>query len=159
MGGRQRRIGPDYGEIFDHHSIEFTFADGMKMFSFCRHIPGCWNSFSEHAHGTSELTVEGQEPQRWRRTADGHQVEHDDLFAALKAGQRYNECDATLPSTMTAILGRMATYSGKVVTWDDAWNSGLDLAPAHFTWDAQPKVEPGPEGLYPCAVPGVTEAF
>jgi len=169
MGGRQRRIGPDYGEIFDHHSVEFTYANGLKMFSFCRHIRGCWNSFSEHAHGTkgyasiqghgtSELVAQGQEPQRWRRTADGHQVEHDHLFAALKAGEPYNECDWALESTMTAILGRMATYSGKVVTWDEAWNSQIDLHPSSYAWDAEPKPKPGPDGIYPCAMPGVTKA-
>ena len=52
MGGRQVRVGKDVGEIFDHHAVEFTYADGLKMFSYCRHIPGCWESFSEHAHGT-----------------------------------------------------------------------------------------------------------
>jgi hypothetical protein len=60
---------------------------------------------------------------------------------------------------MTAILGRMATYSGKVVKWDEAWDSEVDLAPSSFAWDAEPKVKPGPDGLYPCAMPGVTKAF
>ena len=76
MGGRQVRISKDHGEIFDHHCVEFTYADGTKMFSFARHIPNCWNSFSEHAHGTkgsasiqghgrAELFVDGKEPQKW----------------------------------------------------------------------------------------------
>jgi len=170
MGGREVRKGKDYGEIFDHHSIEFEYADGTRMYSFCRHIRGCWNSFSEHAHGTngsvsiqghgsSELTVHGQEPVRWRRGKDGHQVEMDDLFAALTAGEPYNEGDYGATSTMTAILGRMATYSGKVVSWDDAINSKLDLSPKRYTWDAEPQVKPGPNGLYACAVPGVTKSW
>ena len=170
MGGRQVRIGKDYGEIFDHHSVEFTYADGVKMFSCCRHIPGCWDSFSQHAqgskghaaivgHGTAELQVTGQESVRWRRGTPGHQVEHDDLFAALLAGQPYNEGDYGATSTMTAILGRMATYSGKIVRWDEAINSNLDLLPKSFTWEADPPPKPGKDGLYPCAVPGVTEAL
>ena len=170
MGGRQVRIGKDFGEIYDHHAVEFTYADGTKMFSFCRHIPGCWMSFSEHArgtkgaahvegHGTAELRVDGQDPQRWRRDKDGHQTEHDDLFAALGAGKPYNEADWAADSTMTAIFGRMATYSGKLVKWDEAVASKLDLSPSGYTWDAVPQPKPGPDGLYPCAIPGVTKAW
>ncbi len=170
MGGRQVRIGPDYGEIFDHHSVEFTYADGTKMFSYCRHIPGCWNSFSEHAHGTKgyasmqghgwgEIGVDGEDPQRWERGPDGHQLEHNNLFAAIAAGKPYNEGDRGATGTMTAILGRMATYSGKIVKWDDAMNSTLDLGPDSFEWDAEAPVKPGADGIYPCAMPGLTKAW
>lgn len=169
MGGRQVRIGSQYGEIFDHHSVEFDYPGGVKLFSYCRHIPGCWDSFSEHAHGTlgqanieghgtAVLRVDGQEPQSWKRTEDGHQTEHDDLFAALRAGKPYNEADWATESTMTAILGRMATYSGREVTWDEAMQSDLDLSPSGFTWDSVPQSKPGPDGIYPCALPGVTRA-
>ena len=169
MGGRQIRKGRDHGEIFDHHSVEFTYADGVKLFSSCRHMPGCWNSFAQHAHGTlgfasfeghgqSLLQVDGRDPQRWQRDADGHQVEHDDLFRALLAGEPYNECDWAAASTMTAILGRMATYSGKVVTWDEALASDLDLQPKSYSWDAEAPVLPREDDTYACAIPGVTRA-
>ena len=170
MGGRQFRIGKDFGEIFDHHSVEFEYADGTRLFSYCRHIPNCWNSFSQHAHGSKgkanmighgNLTIspDGQKPIKWRRGADGHQIEHDDLFAALLAGKPYNECDSAAASTMTAVMGRMATYSGKVVTWDEAMSSKLDLSPESYAWDAAPQPKPGPDGLYPCAIPGITKAL
>ncbi len=170
MGGRQVRIGKEHGEIFDHHAVEFTYADGTKMFSQCRHIPNCWNSFSEHAHGTrghvdiqghgrADLFVDGQKPQRWERGPDGHQLEHNDLFAAVLAGRAYNELGYGADSTMTAILGRMATYSGKVVPWDEAVKSELDLSPSGYTWDATPQPKAGPDGLYPCAMPGITKAW
>ncbi len=170
MGGRQVRFQPGIGEIYDHHAVEFEYADGSRMFSYCRQIPGCWGSFSQHAHGTkgsasieghgaSELCVDGQTPLKWKRTADGHQVEMDDLVAALAAGEAYNEADSAAESTMTAILGRMATYSGKMVDWDAAIASKLDLAPAQLTWDAVPKTKPGLDGVYPCATPGVTQAW
>ena len=180
MGGRQVRT-PEWGEtsgygrsgvgeIFDHHAVEFEYADGTRMFSFCRHIPGCWNSFSEHAHGTKgyadieghgrgTIYVDGQEPVRWDRGPDGHQLEHDDLFAALLAGEPYNEADYSAASSMTAIMGRMATYSGKVVEWDAAINSNLALSPEEYTWDAQPPVKPDANGSYACAMPGVTKAW
>jgi len=180
MGGRQVRT-PEWaeaqgmgrsavGEIFDHHAVEFTYPDGVKMFSFCRHQPGTWMSFSEHAHGTkgfasveghgtSQLWIEGKKVQEWRREKDGHQVEMDDLFAALAAGREYNEADWAANATMTAILGRMATYSGQIVRWDDAVQSQVDLSPSAYTWDAQPPAKPLPDGSYPCAVPGLTKAW
>ena len=170
MGGRQVRVGKEVGEIFDHHAVEFTFADGVKMFSQCRHIPGCWNSFAQHAHGTKGiaeldgygqgiLAADGAEPIRWPRGADGHQVEIDDLTAAILDGREYNEADWAADSTMTAILGRMATYSGKIVAWDEALKSELDLSPKELTWDEEPLVKPGPDGCYACAIPGVTKAW
>lgn len=169
MGGRQVRISKDHGEIFDHHCVEFTYADGTKMFSFARHIPNCWNSFSEHAHGTkgsasiqghgrAELFVDGKEPQKWDRGPDGHQLEHDDLFAAINAGDRYNELGWGADASLTAILGRMASYSGKVVTWDEAAASELDTSPSGYSFDDTPQPKPGPDGIYPCPMPGVTKA-
>ena len=165
MGGRQVRKGKEHGEIFDHHAVEFEYADGSRLYSFCRHMPGCWNHFGAYAHGTkghaeagAEVCVDGQEPKRFERGPDGHQTEHDHLFAALRDGTPMNEGDYGATSTMTAILGRMATYSGKVVTWDDAIASPIDLSPERLAWDAAPKVLPNDDGFYPCAIPGVTEA-
>lgn len=162
MGGRQVRIGPDYGEIYDHHAVEYTYRDGTKMFLFCRHIPNCWSSFGGIAHGTKGqadlgsgvLTVQGEKPVRFEPGVAGHQAEHDHLFAALDAGKPYNEGDYGVSSTMTAILGRMATYSGHIVTWEDAMKSETDLGPDRYSWDAAPPILPGPNGLYACALPG-----
>jgi len=170
MGGRQVRVGSTVGEIYDHHAVEFTYKNGLKLFSYCRQIPGCWNSFSEHAHGTGgtveldgggngRLCMKGQKPEIHKHGPDGHQLEMNDLFAAIAAGHPYNEVAWAADSTMTAILGRMATYSGKVVTWDDAMRSELDLMPKKIAWDAPTLVEPGPDGIYACAVPGVTKAW
>ncbi len=170
MGGRQVRIGKQYGEIFDHHCVEFEYADGTRCFSVCRHMPGCWESFSEHAHGTKgEVSIEGHgravlrvsggPTLKWERGPDGHQLEMDDLFAALLANQPYNEGDWGAEASMTAILGRMATYSGRRVRWEDAIRSNLNLLPDRLAWDAKPKPQPGPDGLYPCAIPGVTRAL
>ena len=170
LAGRQKRDDEDYGEIYDHHAVEFTYASGVKLFSYCRQIGGCWGSFSEHAHGTngtvnieghgtSVITVKGQEPLKRKRGKDGHQVEHDHLFEALLAGRPYNEVDYSADSTMTAILGRMASYSGQLVTWEEAINSQLDLSPQKLAWDADPPVLPGPDGEYAMPMPGITKAF
>ena len=167
MGGRQVRVGPEYGEIYDHHAVEYTYDDGTKMFLFCRHIPNVWNYFGGIAHGTKGeadlakgiLSLNGQKPLRFEKGIAGHQAEHNDLFAALDAGQSYNEGDYGIISTMTAILGRMATYSGQLVKWDEAIQSETDLGPEHYSWDAEAPVKRGPDGLYACAMPGQTKPY
>ncbi|MSR61950.1 MAG: Gfo/Idh/MocA family oxidoreductase [Planctomycetes bacterium] len=165
QGGRMVRTGPDTGEIFDHHVVEFTYADGTKMLSQCRHIGGCWDSVSEHAHGTlGYADVSGGKIQSaggwdWRHRGeaqDPYQLEHDALFAAIRAGTPYNEAEYGATSTMTAIFGRMATYSGRVLGWDEALASNLSLAPERYAWDALPRVLPDAHGVYPHAIPGVT---
>ncbi|RMG37006.1 MAG: gfo/Idh/MocA family oxidoreductase [Planctomycetota bacterium] len=171
QGGRQVRIGKDYGEIYDHHFVEFTYADGTKMLSQCRHIRNCWNQVAEFAHGTkgsadiSGATIrdaKGETVWRFGRGGGGgHQQEHHDLFAALRAGKIPNEGDYGALSTMTAIMGRMATYSGKVIEWDKALNSELVISPVEkFTsFDDTPPVLPGPDGMYACALPGITRVL
>ncbi|MBI1311900.1 twin-arginine translocation signal domain-containing protein [bacterium] len=167
MGGRQVRTDKKYGEIFDHFAVEYTYGNGTKMFSQCRHIPNCWNSVTEHAHGSkgyadlsgSRITAGSD---KWRyegKKNDPYQTEHDDLFAAIRNNQPYNEGEYGAKSTLTAIMGRMAVYSGKPVTWEDALNSEIDLMPEKFAWDAFPKVLPNDDGVYPIAIPGITKAF
>jgi predicted dehydrogenase len=172
MGGRQVRTGKDFGQIFDHHAVEFTYDDGTKMFSQCRHIDGTDYDVNEHAHGTkgtAMLTDGGRGPEidakgsdTWRsseRKVNNHHQEHHDMFAALRRGEVYNEGDYGADSTMTAILGRMATYSGKKISWEDAINSEHDLSPSEYAWDADPPVMPDADGYYPVPVPGKTDVL
>jgi hypothetical protein len=87
-------------------------------------------------------------------------VEHDELFAAIVKGEyKFADAENAAKSTMTAILGRNATYSGKVVTWDEALNSEINLMPNTLAWDAMPKVLPNADGYYPFAVPGKTKVI
>ena len=165
MGGREVRKGKDHGQIFDHHMVEFTYADGSKTISQCRHIRGCWNSVSEAVHGEKGTAVPGRgismyNGENWK--ADGgknpYQVEHDDLFAAIRADKPYNEAEYGAKSTMTSILGRMATYSGKSIKWDAAINSKVQVFPHSpdykWAWDGAPPVVPDSAGNYPVPVPG-----
>lgn len=167
MGGRQIRTGKQYGQIFDHHAVEFTFPDGTKMFSQCRHMDGCAVEVGEYAHGTLGTANVGDarmtgKSGKWRSRAkpvDAWHQEHHDLFAALRRGEIYNEGDNGAEATMTAILGRMATYSGKVITWDEALASTLDLSPSEYSFTATPPVVPDAEGNYPIPVPGKTDVL
>jgi predicted dehydrogenase len=171
MGGREVRTSNDYGQIFDHHFVEFTYADGTKMYSQCRHIDGCAGEVREHAHGTKgTLDIDDgggpimavKDGEKWRMREprqDNHHQEHHDMFAALRRGEVYNEGDYGAESTMTAILGRMATYSGKIIRWEAAINSNVDLAPAALDFAATPPVEPDADGNYPVPVPGKTDVL
>jgi predicted dehydrogenase len=165
QGGCEVRKGPDYGEIFDHHFVEFEYADGSRLSSQCRHILGCFNKVSEHAVGTKgtvDLDNGGhwliKNPKSWRfdnkNQPNPYQEEHNALFAAIKNNTTYNEAETGAHSTMSAILGRMATYSGKMIEWDEAINSNISLMPKEFSWDADMPVKPGPNGLYPLPIPG-----
>jgi len=164
MGGRQVRIDKKYGEIYDHHYVEFEYKDGSRMYSQCRHIPNTWNNISEFAYGTKGKANPGGEVIPFSGPAyrfeggykDAYQVEHDDLAAAIRKGLEYNEADNGAYSSMTSILGRMCTYSGKEITWDTAINSNISLMPKKFAFDADPPVMPREDGSYPIAMPGLT---
>ena len=168
MGGREiNNGGADDGEIFDHFACQFEYEDGSICYSECRHQPGCWNSVSEHVVGTKGSAdvggnkILGSDP--WRYKAEGakdpYQQEHDDLFTAIRQNKEYSEAVYGAESTMTAILGRMAAYSGKELEWSKALASKVELLPETLAWDAKPKVLPGPDGLYPRAIPGKTEVL
>ena len=167
MGGVEVRKGPDYGEIFDHHAVEFTYADGSVCFSQCRHQPGCWNSVSEHVVGTKgKADVGGYKifgAEQWRFKAEGakdpYQQEHDDLFNAIRKNEAYSEAENGAHSTMTAILGRMAAYSGKELEYKAALESKIELVPKELGFDKPAPVNPGPDGLYPRAIPGTTQVL
>jgi myo-inositol 2-dehydrogenase/D-chiro-inositol 1-dehydrogenase len=166
MGGCEVRKGKDYGEIFDHHAVEFEYADGSRCYSQCRHINGCWSDVSEHVVGTKGScdvnghVIRGENAWRFRdKGKDPYQQEHDDLFAAIRNDTPYNEAEYGANSTMTAIFGRMATYSGKVLDWDAAINSNIEYFPNELSWDAQPRSLPDADGWYAHPVPGKTQVI
>ena len=156
MGGREVRKGKDNGHIFDHHAVEYTFADGMKMFSQCRQMPGAASNVSEAAHGTKGISN-----CRGERSVNPFDQEHVDLIGAIRSDAQLNDGWHAAVSSMTGVLGRMATYSGKVVRWDDAVAKGPDEAPQTYALDGDPPVLPDEHGLYDYAspVPGVYEPY
>ncbi len=170
MGARQIRVGPGTGDIFDRHFIEFEYAGGTRHYCQARQQPGTWSEVSEHVHGTKGEMKLGEGP--WGEGAaatprtlrakglkgqNAYQREHDDLMASIRGGGPYRcEGDYGATSGLTAVMGRMATYSGKVVTWDEAVHSELHLAPDRYALDAQPPTVPDAQGNYPSAIPGIT---
>ena len=170
MGGRQVRNGKDHGEIFDHHFVEFTYASGAVISSQCRHIPGTMSRVDEVFQGTKGSVeigkgiitdLEGNTKYKYPRKPiedpDPYQVEHDRLFASIRNGGVISDAENGAMSTLTAILGRMATYTGKKITLEEALNSKLQLMPETVTWKTTPPSLPNKDGYYPIPVPGKTK--
>ncbi len=168
MGGRQVRNGKDHGEIFDHHFVEFTYSNGAVISSQCRHIPGCMSRVDEVFQGSKGAVeigkgiitnLEGEAIYRYPRRKDPnpYQVEHDRLFASIRNGDVISDTENAAKSTLTAILGRMATYTGEKISFNQALNSKLQLAPEIISWDNTPPVKPDKNGNYLIPTPGKTK--
>jgi predicted dehydrogenase len=159
LGGRQARTGPEFGNIYDHHSVIYEYANGVKLFSNCRQMPGCRNDMSCHvmgAQGTAEISesrirLKTGNPWTYRGDKENiYQIEHNELFASIRQGNPINNGEYMAKSTLLAIMGRMATYTGQLVTWEQALNSAEDLSPASYEWNARPVESP-------IAIPGIAK--
>ena len=167
VGGRQVRVGKGTGQIFDHGVVEYEYPDNCRCIAFARQSPGCYEHVGQYAQGTKgELglgvglaAIMGQAGLRRAPKTNAYQLQHDRLFAAIRGGEGFFEADYGASSAMSAIIGRMALYSGKVVTWEQAIQSKLSLAPARYALDADPPVMPNADGSYPVAMPGFTQAW
>jgi len=176
-GGRQVRTEPD--QLFDHYSVEYTFADGTRMQAQGRHIAGCWDYWGVVAHGSKGSAVLGEgkpDPRLYKgynqtpenliwnykgAPSNSYQYEHDLLFDAIRQDKPYNETERCAKSAMAGILGRMAAESGKMITWDEALASNIELAPGldQCTMASNAPVMPDAQGRYPIAMPGTTKVL
>lgn len=171
MGGRQVRNGKDHGEIFDHHYVEFHYSDGSILNSQCRHIPGTMSKVDELLTGTKGKIFFGAANIKdhagnilfqydKKKENDPYQTEHDELFAAIAKGEfKFADAENGAYSTLSSIMGRMATYSGRVIEQEKILASGISIMPKEFGWDVMPPVLPDANGYYPIAKPGVTKYF
>jgi predicted dehydrogenase len=165
MGGRQVRTGKDHGQVYDHFAVEYTYADGTKLFCQARHIPGCFNQggvFTTGPLGLAESSGKITGSRAWQYAGpkiSGHAQEHVDLVAALRKNEKYHEGWYGATSSMTAVLGRMACYSGQVVRWDDAVARGPNELPPKLAFDADCPLKPDAAGAYPVPMPGVYKAY
>jgi predicted dehydrogenase len=155
LGGRQVRIDPKFGHIFDHHAVVYEYESGPKLFSFCRQQAGCATDVSDYVYGTLGTAdimrhqIDGKNKWRYRGPEPSmYQQEHDELFASIRKGEPINNGLYMSRSTMMAILGRMATYTGQTVTWEQAMNSPERLGPTEYAWTTV--------DVPPVAMPGVT---
>ncbi len=169
MGGRTPHSNePRFGQDYDHHFHEYTYADGTKMYSQCRQINDCWAPITEHIH-TDKTVVDllGKIPisstrDRNVKRVNPYRQEHADLLDAIWNNKPYNEGWLGATSSFTSILGREASYSGRVVNWDELASGGPDLFPKEEpTWESQPPVLPDENGRYDHAValPGIYRPY
>lgn len=170
MGGREVRTDKKFGQIFDHHFVEYTYPGGAVISAQCRHQQNTFARVAENFQGTRSNIYVDSNNRAEIHGRDGtvhfdhdgmndpnpYQQEHDELFAAIRSGEVLDDIDYGAKTTLTAIMGRMATYSGQMITWDDAMNSDAQLMPDYVAWDMEPPVLPDENGYYPVPVPGVS---
>ncbi len=170
MGGREVRNGKEHGHIFDHHFVEFIYPGGQVISSQCRHQKGTESRVDEVFQGTRGSVTLGKGelssldgdtiykyPVSSSKDANPYQVEHDKLFASIREGNVINDAFNGAKSTLAAIMGRMATYTGKKITWEEIMNSKENLVPDDLDWDSTPPIMPDKEGRYKSPKPGITK--
>jgi predicted dehydrogenase len=155
VGGRQVRVGPEYGHIFDHFAIELEYENGGRILSMCRQQDGTEGHVGEYFIGTKGTsngadTISGETSWKYSGEAVNPYVqEHADLIASIRAGKPLNEGRQIADSVLTAIMAREAAYTGQAITWDDILKADLDLTPDALAF--------GPMPVAPVAQPGVTK--
>jgi len=167
LGGRSSSFAKKYGDVFDHTAVVYEFAKGVRMYGFVRTQVGCYGEYfvklfgsKGRAYMVGRNAIEGET--KWefdgsKVRGGGHQVEQIEFFAALRAGKTINNGDYMVRATQIAMLGQMAVYTGKKMTWDEALNSNFAYEPKTCDFSTPPPVKPDEKGIYPVPVPGVTK--
>lgn len=173
MGGRSTLREERYGNVFDHHSVTYEYANGVRIYASCRTIPDCYNQTSSMLVGTKgrcftmQGRIEGENP--WQYSGpkmysavhtNPYQIEHDEFFKAIRAGKPLDCGYYMVQSTLIGIMGQLSCYSGREVTWEQVTASDFYYPPRpeDVTRDMEPPTRPGPDGVYPvCYTPGVSK--
>jgi myo-inositol 2-dehydrogenase/D-chiro-inositol 1-dehydrogenase len=163
IGGRQVRTAPEFGHIYDHFAVVYEYDNDVRAFHFCRQQANTLSDNSDHVWGSDGVghivrafsgpfVIRGKTNWRHReeRMRDMYQTEHDELFASIRSGKPINDGEWMAQSTMLAIMGRMAAYTGQLITWEEAMNSQENLMPERLAWDL-------PIAVPPVAMPGMTK--
>jgi len=176
MGGR---CYPEAGNLLDHYAVEFTFPDGTKLFSFSRHMSGCWDTYADYAHGTKGSAVlmtnlstpntrlyksQNMTPENliWRydRTErNPYHVEWQVLPDAVRRDKPHNEARRAADANFAAILGRTAVHTGAFVTADEVKISNFQYVKDidHMTFETPPPIRANTDGMYSAPLPGITK--
>jgi predicted dehydrogenase len=168
MGGRSTLHGEIYGSTFDHNAVVYEFPKGVRVYAFCRTIDNCYEENSSLILGTKgrcgllNLRITGET--NWvsegpKSKKDAYDLEHVALFEGIRSGKPVNNGDYMARSTQIGIMGQLSSYTGKQVTWDEFEKSGFFYPPLpeNVSMDMEPPVKPGPDGIYPVFIPGVTK--
>ena len=164
LAGRSSMTDEIYGSVFDHHSVVYEFANGVKLYAFCRTTTGCYNEVSSLICGTkgrANLTrcrIEGETNWQWKGRCDPYDEEHRALFQSIRQGKPINSGYHMANSTLATVMGQLSCYTGREMTWAKAAQSDFHYPPkpAECSFDMKPPVKPGPDGSYPVPIPGKT---
>ncbi len=173
MGGR---CYAECGNLFDHYTVEYTFADGAKLYAFSRHMQGCWETYSDYAHGSKGSAVimtnlsqplpKIYKSQRmvdeevvWKYAQPDCNPYHQEwqmLLDAIRQNKPHNEARRAAEAEITALMGRTAVHTGKMITWDEQMKSDFQFVADvdHLTFESPAPIKAGPDGIYPCPQPG-----
>jgi predicted dehydrogenase len=158
LGGRQQRVDPKYGNVYDHFSVFYEYPGGVRVSLSCRQQDGCSQDVEDRvlgSNGVAELVAhklydrQGKQTWRYRDKAPSmYRVEHEELFASIRNGEPINNGHYMCNSTRLALLGRLAAYTGATVSWDDCIKSNERLGPTDYAWGEAPEAK--------VAIPGKT---
>ncbi len=176
MGGRCYR---EAGNQFDHYTVEYTFADGAKLFCFSRHMAGCWSIYSDFAHGSKgsavlmddlsepnpriytsqEMSPENVAWEFGKPDPNPYQAEWRVLLDAIRNDKPHNEARRAAEADVVALMGRAATHTGQMISWEQVLQSEFQFLPDvdKLTLDTPAPIHEGPDGIYPCPQPGLTK--
>jgi predicted dehydrogenase len=186
LGGRHYKLSPEgvayVDQNFDSYSVEYTFADGAKMYMDGRCMNGCNDIYSSYVHGAKGLAIaskasdcgapssifKGQNMQRsnllWTSKVpadqgDPYQNEWNDLLDAIRNDKPYNEAQRGAEASLVSNMGRMAAHTGQEITYEDMLNCEHEFAPDvdKLTMDSPAPLKAGPDGSYPKPMPGITK--
>lgn len=162
LGGRSTMIAAEFGDVFDHHSVLYEFANGVPLYAYCRTTVGCYDNNSSVILGTKgrasllDCRMSGETNWRWEGRCDPYQREHDVLFASIRSGEPFNSGEYMARSTTIGVMGQISCYTGKEVTWEQVSRSDYCYPPKPEDCrdDMEPPTKPGPDGSYPVPKPG-----
>lgn len=164
LGGRSSMVEPVYGDVFDHGSVIYEFPKGVRVYAFCRTTTGCYDESSSLIFGSKgranvlACRIDGEKKWRWQGQGDPYQIEHDQLFAGIRAGRPVNNGDYMGQSTLITVMGQISSYTGKEVAWEDITASEFFYPPAAESCrdGMEAPVKPAADGSYPVYIPGRT---
>jgi predicted dehydrogenase len=161
MGGRQARIGYEYGNNYDHFSAEYTYPNGAKVAYMGAQIDTYASRNHQRVVGSkgsaildfSQGKIMGANPFEAKNQAPSPSVrQYQEMIDSIRNNKAINDGKQIADSTMTAIMGRMSAYTGQEVSFDWALHeSTLDLSPSEMEFGPAPRRE--------AAVPGLTTLF
>jgi myo-inositol 2-dehydrogenase / D-chiro-inositol 1-dehydrogenase len=161
MGGRQTALDAKYGDQFDHQAVVFEYQNGVRVFGFTRDQADCHPDTNDYIFGTKgrcnllTYRIEGETNWHYDQPRQNmYDLEHQELFGSIRAGQPINNGHYMCLSSALAIAAQIACYSGALLMWEDVMNSKRSFALPRYAWDVEPPVKPGPDGRYPTAIQG-----